>query len=78
MNSHRFVDAVFVYCIVITILVFKSLETLLTFKPVHVIKDEREILMQLTNKELRAKIGKLKGVSGMNKMQLVEVLVSGN
>ena len=75
MNSHRFVDAVIVFCIVATILFFKSLGILLTFKLAHVIKSERELLLKKTNKELKLMLGGIKGISRFTKPQLVDLLL---
>ena len=62
----------------VAVFVFESLEILLSFKPCKLLKDQRTLLMELTNKELKTRIGNLKGLSRMNKVQLVEVLMAGN
>ena len=78
MNTHRFVDAVIVFCIVATILFFKSLGILLTFKLAHVIKSEKELLLKKTKKELKLMVGSIKGISRFTKPQLVDLLLVEN
>lgn len=39
-------------------------------------KDEKEILMSKTKKQLKEMVGDMKGISRMNKLQLVEILLA--
>lgn len=76
MNFDSISDGVVMFFIVATTIAFQSLFVLLSFKPSKIMKDEKEILMSKTKKQLKEMVGDMKGISRMNKLQLVEILLA--
>ena len=76
MTSHQFVDAVIVFCIAALIVFVEAIGIL--FSVGNLIKSKKELLMAKTKKELKLMIGEMKGISRLNKSDLVELLLVDN
>ena len=76
MTSHQFVDAVIVFCIAALIVFIEAIGIL--FSVGNLIKSKKELLMAKTKKELKLMIGEMKGISRLNKSDLVELLLVDN
>ena len=76
MNSRQFADVVIVFCIAALIVFFEAIGIL--FSVGNLIKSKKELLMNKTKKELKLMIGEMKGISRLNKSDLVELLLVDN
>tara|TARA_B100001250_G_C19427186_1_gene625880 strand:- start:229 stop:465 length:237 start_codon:yes stop_codon:yes gene_type:complete len=75
MNLTNIADEVMMFCILASMTIFDALLTLLSIFKKGVCIDQRKLLMQKTNKELRSLLIGVKNTSKMNKVQLVELLL---
>ena len=71
MTDYSF-DGVAVFLIVVAIVFCQSLATLASIFYKGIFKSQKQILMEKTNKELRLILRGVKGISNLNKNQLVE------
>ena len=77
MNLATNADRVMMFCILASIAIFDAFSTLLSILKKGIFVDQKSLLMQKTNKELKAMLTGVKRISNLNKKQLVElVLVS--
>ena len=65
-------DGVVVFLIAAAIVFFEAIFTLASIFQKGVFKSQRQILTEKTNKELRLMLTGVKGISNLNKNQLVE------
>ncbi|WP_269609285.1 hypothetical protein [Prochlorococcus marinus] len=75
MNLTSTADEVVMFCILASMTIFDALLTLLSIFKKGVCIDQRKLLMQKTNKELRSLLVGVKNTSKMNKAQLVNLLL---
>ncbi len=75
MNLTTTADEVMIFCILASMTIFDAVLTLLSIFKKGVCIDQRKLLMQKTNKELRSLLGGVKNTSKMNKVQLVDLLL---
>ena len=75
MNLSTTADEVVMFCILASMTIFDALLTLLSIFKKGVCIDQRKLLMQKTNKELRSLLVGVKNTSKMNKAQLVNLLL---
>ena len=65
-----------VYFIILAILfVVDAVKTLLTIKTKGIFIDQRKLLLQKTNKELKTMLQGVKRISGLKKTELVELVI---
>ena len=70
MNYHT--DCVIMFLITIALICYEAVKTLLFVIEKGIFKDEREMLMCSTKKELQGMLEGVKGTSSLNKAALVE------
>ena len=75
MTDYTF-DGVVLCCIVVTIAFVEAVLTLISIPKNGVLRSQREILMEKTNKELRLMLKGVKGINNKNKLQLVNLLIT--
>ena len=75
MKSTTIADEVMMFCILASMTIFDALLTLLSIFKKGVCIDQRKLLMQKTNKELRSLLVGVKNTSKMNKVHLVDLLL---
>ena len=75
MNLTTTADSVMMFCILAAMFIFDAVLTLLSFLKKGIFVDQRSVLMQKTNKELRSLLVGVKNTSKMNKIQLVDLLL---
>jgi hypothetical protein len=68
-------DGVVIFCIAATLIIFDALITLLSIFKKGVFIDQKSLLMQKTNKELKALLTGVKRISNLNKKELVELIL---
>ena len=64
-------DGVVMFCIAATLIIFDALVTLLSIFKKGIFVDQKALLMQKTNKELKAMLVGVKSISNMRKSELV-------
>jgi len=65
-----------VYFIILAILfVVDAVKTLLTIRTKGIFIDQRKLLLQKTNKELKTMLQGVKRISGLKKTELVELVI---
>ena len=64
-------DGVVIFCIAATLIIFDALVTLLSIFKKGILVDQKSLLMQKTNKELKAMLVGVKSISNMRKTELV-------
>ena len=75
MNLTTNADRVMMFCILASIAILDAFSTLLSIFKKGVFVDQRSLLMQKTNKELRAMLIGVEKISKLNKEQLVELVL---
>tara|TARA_B100001250_G_C19627048_1_gene712026 strand:+ start:329 stop:610 length:282 start_codon:yes stop_codon:yes gene_type:complete len=75
MNLLGITDAVIMFWILTAMTIFDALLTILSIFKKGVCIDQRNLLMQKTNKELRSILVGVKNTSKMNKVQLVDLVI---
>jgi len=63
------------FCILASIAIFDAFSTLLSILKKGIFVDQKSLLMQNTNKELKAMLIGAKRISNLNKKQLVELVL---
>ena len=76
MNLTTNADRVMMFCILASMAIFDAFSTLLSIPKKGVFVDEKSLLMQKTNKELKAMLVGVEKISKLNKTQLVELILS--
>ena len=75
MNLTTNADRVMMFCILASMAIFDAFSTLLSIFKKGVFVDQKSLLMQKTNRELRAMLIGVEKVSKLNKEQLVELVL---
>ena len=75
MNLTTNADRVMMFCILASIAIFDAFSTLLSIFKKGVFVDQKSLLMQKTNRELRAMLIGVEKISKLNKEQLVELVL---
>ena len=76
MNLTTNADRVMMFCILASMAIFDAFSTLLSILKKGVFVDEKSLLMQKTNKELKAMLVGVEKISKLNKTQLVELILA--
>ena len=75
MNLTSTTDEVMMFCIVASMAIFDAFSTLLSILKKGIFVDQKSLLMQKTNKELKAMLIGVKRISNLNKKQLVNLIL---
>ena len=75
MNLTTNADRVMMFCILASMAIFDAFSTLLSIFKKGVFVDQKSLLMQKTNRELRAMLIGVEKISKLNKEQLVELVL---
>ena len=71
-------DSVMMFCIIVSMAIFDALSTLLSILKKGIFVDQKSLLMQKTNNELRAMLVGVDKISKLNKKQLVDLVIEKN
>ena len=75
MNLTTNADRVMMFCILASMAIFDAFSTLLSIFKKGVFVDQKSVLMQKTNRELRAMLKGVEKISKLNKTQLVDLVL---
>ena len=75
MNLTTTTDSVMMFCILASMAIFDAFSTLLSILKKGIFVDQKSLLMQKTNRELKVKLTGVKSISNMNKKQLVDLIL---
>ena len=75
MNLTTNADRVMMFCILASIAILDAFSTLLSIFKKGVFIDQKSLLMQKTNRELRAMLIGVEKISKLNKEQLVDLVL---
>ena len=75
MNLTTTADSVMMFCIIASMAIFDAFSTLLSILKKGIFVDQKAILMQKTNKELKAMLIDVEKISKLNKKQLVDLVL---
>ena len=75
MNLTTTADSVMMFCILASIAILDAFSTLLSIFKKGIFVDQKSLLMQKTNRELRAMLIGVEKISKLNKEQLVELVL---
>ena len=75
MNLTTTADSVMMFCILASMAIFDALSTLLSILKKGIFVDEKSILMQKTNRELKAMLIGVEKISKLNQSQLVDLVL---
>ena len=78
MNLTTTADSVMMFCIIVTMAIFDAFSTLLSILKKGIFVDQKSILMEKTNSELRAMLVGIDKISKLNKKQLVDLVIEKN
>ena len=76
MNLTTNADRVMMFCILASLTIFDAFSTLLSILKKGIFVDQKSLLMQKTNKELKAMLIGVEKISKLNKKQLVELILA--
>jgi len=76
MNLTTNADRVMMFCILASMAIFDAFSTLLSILKKGIFVDQKSLLMQKTNKELKAMLVGVEKISKLNKTQLVELILA--
>ena len=76
MNLTTNADRVMMFCILASMAIFDAFSTLLSIFKKGVFVDQKSLLMQKTNRELRAMLIGVEKISKLNKEQLVDLVLN--
>ena len=78
MNLITITDGVIVFCIALAITIFEAIQELLTIFQKGIFRNQRQLLMERTNRELRQMLmgAEIKGIARLKKSELVDLLVA--
>jgi len=76
MNLTTNTDRVMMFCILASMAIFDAFSTLLSILKKGIFVDQKSLLMQKTNRELRAMLNGVEKISKLNKTQLVELILA--
>ena len=75
MNLTTTADSVMMFCIIASIAIFDAFSTLLSILKKGIFVDQKSLLMQKTNRELKAMLVGVEKISKLNKSQLVDLVL---
>ena len=75
MNLTTTTDEVMMFCILASMTIFDALTTLLSILKKGIFVDQKSLLMEKTNKELKAMLVGVEKISKLNKKQLVDLVL---
>ena len=75
MNLTTTTDCVMMFCILASMAIFDAFSTLPSILKIGIFVDQKSLLMQKTNRELKAMLTGVKSISNMNKKQLVDLIL---
>ena len=75
MNLTTNADRVMMFCILASMAIFDAFATLLSILKKGIFVDQKSLLMQKTNKELKAMLVGVEKISKLNKTQLVDLVL---
>ena len=75
MNLTTTTDSVMMFCILASMVIFDAFSTLFSILKKGIFVDQKSLLMQKTNRELKAMLKGVKSISNMNKKQLVDLIL---
>ena len=75
MNLTTNADRVIMFCILASMAIFDAFSTLLSILKKGIFVDQRSLLMQKTNRELKAMLVGVEKISKLNKKQLVDLIL---
>ena len=75
MNLATTADSVMMFCILASMAILDALSTLLSILKKGIFLDQKALLMQKTNKELKAMLVGVEKASKLNKKQLVDLIL---
>ena len=76
MNLTTTADSVMMFCILASMAIFDAYSTLLSILKKGIFVDQKSLLMQKTNRELKAMLVGVEKISKLNKKQLVELILA--
>ena len=76
MNLTTNADRVMMFCILASMAIFDAFSTLLSILKKGIFVDQKSLLMQKTNRELKAMLVGVEKISKLNKKQLVELILA--
>ena len=78
MNLTTTADSVMMFCILAAMTIFQAIQELLTIFQKGIFRNQRQLLMERTNKELRQMLmgTEIKGIARLKKSELVDLLVT--
>ena len=76
MNLTTNADRVMMFCILASMAIFDAFSTLLSILKKGIFVDQKSLLMQKTNKELKAMLVGVEKISKLNKSQLVDLVLT--
>ena len=76
MNLTTNADRVMMFCILASMAIFDAFSTLLSILKKGIFVDQKSLLMQKTNRELKAMLVGVEKISKLNKTQLVELILA--
>ena len=74
MNYHT--DRTIMVCVIVVLAVIDALNTLFSFFEKGIFIDQRQLLMNKTNRQLRQMLIGVKGISSLKKTDLVELVLA--
>ena len=75
MNLTTNADRVMMFCILASMAIFDAVSTLLSILKKGIFVDQKSLLMQKTNRELKAMLVGVEKISKLNKKQLVDLIL---
>ena len=75
MNLTTTADSVMMFCIIASMAIFDAFSTLLSILKKGIFVDQKSVLMQKSNSELRAMLVGIDKISKLNKKQLVDLVL---
>ena len=78
MNLITITDGVILFCIALAITIFEAIQELLTIFQKGIFRNQRQFLMDKTNKELRQMLmgTEIKGINRLKKDELVDLILT--
>jgi uncharacterized protein YdeI (YjbR/CyaY-like superfamily) len=78
MNLTTTTDSVMIFCIIASMAIFDAFSTLLSILKKGIFVDQKSVLLQKTNRELKAMLVGVEKISKLNKKQLVDLVIETN
>ena len=78
MNLTTTADSVMIFCIIASMAIFDAFSTLLSILKKGIFVDQKSVLMQKTNSELREIMVGVEKIFKLNKKQLVDLVIEKN